>query len=195
MNSKKSQASVEFLATYGWMLILTLGVIAALAKYNVIGTDILSTKSDVCKIYSSINCLGAVWKGDVLELSISNDAQTDLGIRNISIKDKLNRFDFSWVPQVDSYAVRSAPDENCNDVYTEEYCLIYKLDGGFYSGYSLNLTKNSVFKITLFPNDINALQNVKNFEGEIQVNYFFKGSKPSSDTHTAKGYISIKRQD
>ena len=114
MSSKKSQASVEFLITYGWMLILILGIIGALMKYNVIGSESLGLKSETCTIYSSVNCLGAVWRKDSINLSVSNDAQTSLQINDILIKDKLNRFSFRWHWKPDEETVLCSDFSNIN---------------------------------------------------------------------------------
>ncbi len=208
MIRKKSQASFEFMLTYGWVFILVLGVIAALLRYNIISSDLTSLKTETCKIYSSMNCLGAVWHNDgSLEMAIANDAQTQLQIHNITIKDKLNRFNlfWSWEPNNDAHYPCDPTKTNSGCTTSSgEYCgyipkettTIYEPGGPMVIVPELctaNLTKNSILKFTL--TNTSPVDDINEFEGDIEITYTFLGSNLTTETHIAKGYIYTKKVD
>ncbi len=54
MVNKRAQASIEFLATYGWALLVVIVSVSALAYFGVFNFDIY--KSDYCNFGSNVDC-------------------------------------------------------------------------------------------------------------------------------------------
>jgi len=207
------------------MLILILGIIGALMKYNVIGSESLGLKSETCTIYSSVNCLGAVWRKDSINLSVSNNAQTSLQINDILIKDKLNRFSFRWhwkpdhkthpCSKINNMGAEYYNNFTCNDSDANcienplgEACKSLMLNKSEYKHCShasnLFIVTNLSDCSATFPKtsvliftlkSADDLSNVKELDGIILINYSFSGSNLVNETHIAKGHIYIKKAD
>jgi hypothetical protein len=91
---KKSQAAMEFMITYGWVILIAVGIIAAIAAITDLNT--LSFRSQKCEIYSSLKCLAFTIDNENLQIVLGNKAQEALIIKNASIirDDMLGRLEY-----------------------------------------------------------------------------------------------------
>lgn len=97
MASKRGQAAMEFLMTYGWAIMVVLVVIGALAYFGVLSPDaLLPEKCDVgpqigCKDFKLVNNVGAA--ADTIQVILTNSAGQDMVIRQFNVSgDNLNGY-------------------------------------------------------------------------------------------------------
>ncbi len=76
MRSKKSQAAMEFLMTYGWAILVVLAAIGALAYFGVLSPDRFLPEK--CTLPSGMACLDFRYTGSGFELVIQNSAGFDM---------------------------------------------------------------------------------------------------------------------
>jgi len=88
LNTKKSQAALEFLMTYGWAILIVLIVISALAYFGVLNPqNLLPSK---CTLPAGWSCTDYLVKGDPagtagsLKIKILNGMGTGLTITNFT---------------------------------------------------------------------------------------------------------------
>lgn len=81
MQSRKSQAALEFIMTYGWAILVVLVAIGALAYFGVLSPDrFLPTK---CILPSGIACLDHKATSSSLEVVAQNSLGYDLTITEV----------------------------------------------------------------------------------------------------------------
>lgn len=74
----KAQAAIEFLMTYGWVLIVLVVVIGAIAYFGLF--DVSRFTSDKCEISNNFECVDYMIAENAIILQIKNNAGTDLYI-------------------------------------------------------------------------------------------------------------------
>ena len=92
MQSKKSQAAMEFMMTYGWAFLAILVVISTLAYFGVLNPDAFMIKR--CIMPPEITCRDFEFSYDSISsrnkliLSLQNSRGNVIIINNVSIEDK-----------------------------------------------------------------------------------------------------------
>ena len=81
MITKKSQAALEFLMTYGWAILVVLVAVGALAYFGVLSPDkFLPAK---CTLQAGIACLDHKATATTLELVLQNSLGFDITVDNV----------------------------------------------------------------------------------------------------------------
>ena len=79
--TKKSQAALEFIMTYGWAILVVLVAIGALAYFGVLSPDrFLPAK---CTLQAGLACLDHKATATTLELVIQNSLGFDITVDNV----------------------------------------------------------------------------------------------------------------
>src|SRR3989338_2437457 len=81
--SKKSQAALEFLTTYGWALLVMLVVIAVLAYFGILNPS--SLLPERCNFGADIGCIDYVIAGNGVNLKMKNNVGEVIVISGISV--------------------------------------------------------------------------------------------------------------
>ena len=86
MKSRKGQAAMEFLMTYGWAILVVLIVIGALAYFGVLNPQsFLPTK---CQFTTGLVCMDKQLKSDgKLQLRLNNGLGNSIKITSLAVKD------------------------------------------------------------------------------------------------------------
>ena len=83
--SKRGQAAMEFLMTYGWAILVVLAAIGALAYFGVLSPDRFLPEK--CTMPSGIACLDFTQSGDTVTLSVQNAAGFDMSGVVVNLED------------------------------------------------------------------------------------------------------------
>lgn len=81
---KKSQAALEFLSTYGWVILVVIAAVIALSYFGVLNPKTLPKK---CTIEAGIGCLDFKVHEDSIILVLKNARGEDINVETISIGD------------------------------------------------------------------------------------------------------------
>lgn len=81
--SKKGQAAMEFLMTYGWAILVVLAAIGALAYFGVLSPDRFLPEK--CTLPSGMACLDFAWTGSDFQLVIQNSGGFDMSGVSVTI--------------------------------------------------------------------------------------------------------------
>ena len=79
---KKAQASMEFLMTYGWAILVVIIIIAILFTSGIIG-DPTALIPEKCEFYITVICLDHLVEKDQIQLSLLNIAERDIIVKNV----------------------------------------------------------------------------------------------------------------
>ena len=79
---KKAQASMEFLMTYGWAILVVIIIIALLLNSRIGGDPTLLLQEN-CEFYITVFCLDYFVEEDQIKLSLQNIAERDITVKNI----------------------------------------------------------------------------------------------------------------
>lgn len=90
---RRSQAAMEFLMTYGWVILVVLAAIAALAYFGVLNPAKFFPESCVFHATSGLGCLDFKVTPDSAHLLIINGRGLDMHIQNMSISSCSQTFD------------------------------------------------------------------------------------------------------
>ncbi len=83
-SSRKGQAAMEFLMTYGWAILVVLGAIGALAYFGVLNpTKFLPEK---CIMETGFTCISSKVEPDKITLILSNGIGKNIDVYSISVK-------------------------------------------------------------------------------------------------------------
>lgn len=85
IKTKKAQAAMEFLMTYGWAILVVLAAIAALAYFGVLSPTKFLPETCTLPPTSGISCLDFRVTPDSAVLMLVNGGGRDLILNNISI--------------------------------------------------------------------------------------------------------------
>jgi len=80
--SSKAQAAIEFLLTYGWVLVAVIVVIGALAYFGLF--DVSRFTPDKCEISNGFNCKDYMIRENAIILLLENKVGTDLYISQLN---------------------------------------------------------------------------------------------------------------
>ncbi len=83
MKSRKGQAAMEFLMTYGWAILVVLAAIAALAYFGVLSPDKLLPEK--CTLSPGMSCDGFKVTTNSIQLVIRNGMGKDITINNVTV--------------------------------------------------------------------------------------------------------------
>ena len=79
---RKAQASMEFLMTYGWAILVVIIIVAILFSSGIIG-DPTALIPEKCEFYITVICLDHLVEKDQIQLSLLNIAERDINVQNI----------------------------------------------------------------------------------------------------------------
>ena len=81
-SSRRAQAAMEFLMTYGWAILVVLIVIGALAYFGVLNPS--TVLPEKCTFPVSISCSDFGVGGSTITLNLLNGAGRDMNVYNVS---------------------------------------------------------------------------------------------------------------
>ncbi|MFC1697661.1 hypothetical protein ACFL1H_04985 [Nanoarchaeota archaeon] len=80
---KKGQAALEFLMTYGWAILIVIGVISALAYTGIL--DFGTLIPDECSLTPGLQCYDFTYNGDRIGFVFENRENFDVKITNVAV--------------------------------------------------------------------------------------------------------------
>ncbi|HII71405.1 TPA: hypothetical protein HA265_01480 [Candidatus Woesearchaeota archaeon] len=90
MGSKRAQAAMEFLMTYGWAILVVLAAIGALAYFGVLSPDRFLPEK--CTLPSGVACLDFTGTASQVSLVIQNSAGFDMNNVAVSVNSTTANF-------------------------------------------------------------------------------------------------------
>ena len=98
--SKKSQAAMEFLMTYGWAILVVLAAIAALAYFGVLSPE--KFLPEKCVLQPGIACISHKVEPTKVTLVISNGLGRTITINSITVGSCSGAFSTTMLSGVDN---------------------------------------------------------------------------------------------
>lgn len=83
---KRGQAALEFLMTYGWVILIVIIVIGALAAFGVF--DVARLVPDKCVLPTQLSCQDHGASSGLLQMELLNSFGRDIEINSITITDR-----------------------------------------------------------------------------------------------------------
>ena len=93
-SSRRAQAAMEFLMTYGWAILVVLIVIGALACFGVLSPSTILPEK--CTFPVSVTCADFSVGSTTITLSLVNGAGRDMNIGNVSATSEALGLPTSW---------------------------------------------------------------------------------------------------
>lgn len=93
-SSRKAQAAMEFLMTYGWAILVVLAAIGALAYFGVLAPD--KFLPEKCTLPPGIACLDSKVTETTVEMIVQNSLGKDIIINSISIGNCTQNFNMNF---------------------------------------------------------------------------------------------------
>ena len=84
MNSKKGQAALEYMATYGWVIVAIMASVAAIYYFGVL--DFNKFTPERCNLIIGLDCVGFKASTGTIELVVRNGLGYDLSEFNITVE-------------------------------------------------------------------------------------------------------------
>jgi len=112
--SRKSQAAMEFLMTYGWAILVVLAAIAALAYFGVLSPE--KFLPERCLIATGLTCISSKVESSQSTIVFSNNLGKSLTIDSVQIGDCTTAFSYSMQSEDESTFVVDPAGCNYGDV-------------------------------------------------------------------------------
>ena len=133
VNSKKSQAAMEFLMTYGWAILVVLAAIAALAYFGVLSPE--KFLPEKCIIAPGLACVQHKVEPTTTTLIISNGFGRTITITSLQVGSCSGTFTTTMSSGTEStFTLSSCNNGNSKDAFKGDIKLAY-------TDVSYNITK------------------------------------------------------
>lgn len=191
VQSKKSQASLDFFILSAWVIGITILVVGIASYYGVF--DVLTTQNNECDIYDSFDCLDIrLNEENKVEIALRTKLSQTVVINKLVLEstDEGINATFQYLPSLENPCKKYTiiPGKFIQDL-NEEECSKHIISG---VSYGFKISSSDQINIELYPINYN---NEKTIHGKISIDYFFQESDPifQENIRTAIGTFVITR--